>query len=151
MTNPKVRFIKVQGSWYADLPEYIAQGGSFASCLMVAGAPELIEILIGITKNKNKDELTVEISTEWFPGFEAVLNKEVEGDDVMEEEEGSWAVYLTTIYNRPLTQAINKPGSTNVTGINMKVGLCPVNAWVFQQLGETGHPNTIYIKAVREK
>jgi len=36
-----IRFFKQQEFWYADLPEYIAAGGSFADCEMVA------ELMIG--------------------------------------------------------------------------------------------------------
>jgi hypothetical protein len=41
----RIGFYKKNGSWYADLPEFIAQGGTEAACVMVAGADTLIEKL----------------------------------------------------------------------------------------------------------
>lgn len=134
----KVGFIKVDGLWYADLPEYIAQGGSFASCLMVAGAPELIEMLGG----KGKDRVEVEIGLEWFPGFDAILNKEVEGE--VAEEDGSWATYLTTVYDREYPQSMTAVRPIKST--SFYVGLCPVNKWVFGGY----HPDAIYLKRTNQ-
>lgn len=131
----QVNFIKVQGSWYADLPEYIEQGGTFGECLMVAGAPQLIEMLGGT------DKLAVEISTEWMPNCDAILSKTY---STQEDDEGEalssgpgWSYYATMI----LSKSTDEPHRT------LNVGLCPVNAWVF---GGT-HPNTIFIKLIKDE
>jgi hypothetical protein len=139
MTNPTVSFIKQEGLWYADLPEYIEQGGSFASCLMVAGAPELIEMMAG----KDAKRATFEVNVEWFAGFEAILNKEVEGE--IDEEEGSWATYLTTVYKRDSHNTQVMPRVVEST--SFYVSLCPVNKWVFG--GQ--HPDSIYLKLINKE
>jgi hypothetical protein len=128
--NSIISFLKVGESWYADLPQYIEQGGTFASCLMVAGAPELIEIMAG----NDAKRASFEVNTEWFSGFEAVLNKEGEAD--VPDEEGSWAKYLTTVYDR--TKSVHD----TLHSVSLYVGLCPVNKWVFGG----HHPNSIYLK-----
>jgi hypothetical protein len=131
----RVSFMKLDGSWYADLPEYIEQGGTLGECLMVAGAPQLIEMLGGI------DRLTVEISTEWMQNCDAILSKIY---STQEDDEGEalssgpgWSYYATMI----LSKSTDEPHRT------LNVGLCPVNAWVF---GGT-HPNTIFIKLVKDE
>jgi hypothetical protein len=130
--NSIISFLKVGESWYADLPHYIEQGGSFASCLMVAGAPELIEMMAG----NDAKRASFEVNTEWFSGFEAVLNKEGEAD--VPDEEGSWAKYLTTVCDR--TKSVHD----TLHSVSLYVGLCPVNKWVFG--GQ--HPNSIYLKFI---
>lgn len=135
-----VSFIKVDGSWYADLPQYIEQGGTFGECLMVANAPQLIETLGGV------DRLTVQISTEWMPACDAVLSKvySTQTDDEGESLTSGpgWSYYGTMILSQQANAGV---GSQPYKTLN--VGLCPVNAWVF---GGT-HPNTIFIKLVNEE
>lgn len=58
--NSIISFLKVGESWYADLPQYIEQGGSFASRLMVAGTPELIEIMAGNDAKRASFEVNTE-------------------------------------------------------------------------------------------
>lgn len=135
-----VSFMKLDGSWYADLPQYIEQGGTLGECLMVAGAPQLIENLGGV------DRLTVEISTEWMPNCNAVLSKThwTQTDDEGEELSSGpgWSYYAAMILKQSANAGVgSQPFKT------LSVGLCPVNAWVF---GGT-HPNTIFIKLTNEE
>lgn len=127
-------FIKQDGLWYADIPEYLEHGGYFSDCLMVAGAPEFIESMAG----DKATSAVFEVSTEWFPGFEAILNKVVEGTVL--EEEGSWGTYLATKYD-----IASRKGDT-LPSITRYVGLCPVNQFVF----DGRHPNTIYLRFIEQ-
>jgi hypothetical protein len=140
MENPKVTFIKLDGSWYADLPQYIEQGGTLGECLMVAGAPQLIESLGGV------DRLTVEISTDWISGCDAFLSKvystQTDDEGLNTESGPGWTYYAAIIL---LQQTNAGVGSQPYKTLN--IGLCPVNAWVF---GGT-HPNTIFIKLANEE
>ena len=128
-----VKFIKVQNSWYADLPQYIEDGGSFADCLMVAGAPDLIEKLGGV------DNLTVTVSDNWIEGYHAVLTKDYSTytDDDSGEEGFGWSYYVALILPRRITKDPTSPFTETLS-----VGLCPVNAYVFGGY----HPDTIFIK-----
>jgi len=130
----RVKFIKVQGAWYADLPQYIEDGGNFADCLMVAGAPELIEKLGGT------DSLTVTISDKWIEGSHAILIKDYATyteDDPADLSGPGWSYYVALILPRRISKDPSSPFTETFS-----VGLCPVNAWVFG--GQ--HPNTIFIK-----
>jgi hypothetical protein len=120
----KVVFVKLQDLWYADIPEYIENGGEFSDCLMVDGAPELIEELGGVEK------LTVIASTEELDNSDAILRKtKIPGED------SGWAKYFCSIFF---------PKETKQYTQSWLVGLCPVNSWVFG--GE--HPDYIFIKVV---
>lgn len=55
----ELRFYNRDGSWYADLPEYIESGGTEADCLMVAGADTWLDFLSGYG-----DQVTLRLSTE---------------------------------------------------------------------------------------
>jgi hypothetical protein len=120
-----LKFIRVDECWYVDLPEYIEGGGQFEDCLMVAGAPEFIESIIG----KDKVSCTFEVSTDWFKDFDAILLKEKEDTD------DNWGHYIGTIYNRK--HVIDRI----VMSVSMNVSLCPVNSWVWGD-----HPNSIFLK-----
>ena len=142
MENPKVTFIKLDGSWYADLPQYIEQGGTLGECLMVAGAPQLIESLGGV------DRLTVEISTDWIPIYDAFLSKIYSTKTDEEGEENltgpGWSYYatmVTMLSHQANADIQSQPYKT------LNVGLCPVNAWVF---GGT-HPDMIFIKISQDE
>lgn len=127
----QITFKRLEGSWYADLPQYIEQGGTLGDCLMVSGAPEFIEYLGGV------DQLTVEISTEWTDSFDAYLiknhNASIIEDDMGESSPG-WAYYNATMLSTDESKLIK----------TMLVGLCPVNAWVFGG----SHPVNIYVKII---
>lgn len=39
------KFLKTEGKWYIDLPEYLEQGGSQADLQMVDGADQMLDII----------------------------------------------------------------------------------------------------------
>lgn len=98
-----IKFEKIQGLWYAILPEYIEQGGDFNDCLMVDGAPEMLDKL-----SNNGDEVTL-ILSETPMDSDCRLSKY--------DEESGWGFYLCYF------------GAVKTGGFH--VGLCPVNmfAW----------------------
>jgi len=97
-----IEFKKMQDLWFAILPEYIEQGGDFNDCLMVDGAPEMLDRLSNST-----DEITLLLSTEEIPS-DCVLSKY--------DEEMDWGYYLCKFPN-------DKKGK--------HVALCPVNSFVW--------------------
>jgi hypothetical protein len=132
----KVTFIKIQDSWYANIPEYLEQGGLFSDCLMVAGAPELIEKLGG------EITLTVTVSDKWIDGYHAALMKDYVTNTSEESESSNWSYYVALIFPRRITKDPTSPFTET-----LNVGLCPVNAWVFGG----SHPDTIFIKIDRDE
>jgi hypothetical protein len=98
-----VKFEKLQGLWYAILPEYIEQGGEFSDCLMVENAPEMLDILSAGT-----DVIQVLVSDKLITNADIVLEKD--------RDEDEWGYY------DPME---------NDHGFYAQVGLCPVNKWVW--------------------
>lgn len=56
-----LNFIKENGTWYIDLPEYIASGGSKASLAMVAGADDLLDEI-----SDNEINASIQLSDEYY-------------------------------------------------------------------------------------
>lgn len=117
----KIRFYKeLDGRWYADLPAYIAAGGSKEDCEMVAGADRWLSVLAGkensitldISKTSGDHKLTL-----------AHLGYELSDDDFME--------YGGATYRPGVIEGEDHSWRT--------VWLCAVTLFV---LGE--YPNTIY-------
>jgi hypothetical protein len=99
-----IEFQKIQGLWYAILPEYIDQGGDFNDCLMVDGAPEMLDKL-----SNNGESVLLILSETETSDYDCRLSKYDEEDD--------WGYYLCYF------------GVVILGGFH--VGLCPVNmfAW----------------------
>ena len=99
-----IKFEKIQDLWYAILPEYIEAGGDFNDCLMVDGAPEMLDRL-----SNNGDEITLVLS-----------NKEMDYDCRLSkyDEESGWGFYLCFF------------GAVKDKN-RFHVGLCPVNLFVW--------------------
>lgn len=55
------RFYKEGISWYIDLPEFLALGGSIGDLQMVDGADKMLDLV-----SKGGEEVTLQISTEPF-------------------------------------------------------------------------------------
>jgi hypothetical protein len=125
-------FVKEDKLWYADLPEYIAGGGRKDDCLMVSGAPELIELFA-----KGATRVSVGVSETWMPGFQAVLSRRVYGNAM---DTNGWGWYFTTVFDSCVPHDGDNLHAVGAT--SLMVGLCPVNAWVFGGR----HPDTIYIR-----
>ena len=64
----EIKFYKEEsGRWYADLPEYIASGGTKEDCEMVGGADDWLDIL-----SQGENEVVVAIEIEPFEGSEVL-------------------------------------------------------------------------------
>jgi len=137
----ELSFIKEGPAWYADLPEYLQAGGSKADCLMVAGAPQLIEHL----GEPLQTRLSVQISLDLIEGFDAVLCRV----DPETAERGmaqgvnlprDWGWYLVTCFHLPVSPTWST--DARVPADTFLIGLCGVSSWFFGG----GHPGTIYVK-----
>jgi hypothetical protein len=122
------KFIKeADGIWYIDLPEYIEQGlGSKANLMMVAGADTFLDVL-----SNNSDEVTLEIDTQPFHGYEHALVHIHRG---MDEE-------LLKIAGHP---DVEYGGYYIAFPLNHLLWLCPVTEYVFG--GD--YPKNIYTRVL---
>lgn len=114
------RFYKEGASWYIDLPEYLAQGGSPGDLQMVEGADKMLEVMAGGGK-----EVLLTISAVLFEGSD-----ELELTQKCEPYIGG-AYYILKQYEGQ--------------NINQHMWLCQVTEFVFGTL-----PERIYIKKVSE-
>lgn len=101
-------------------------------CLMVSGAPEMLDILA-----EGNNQVTVWVNTSWISGFQAVLSRKDLGYGTAN---GDWGFYYTTLYQNSPTYDGENP--LDIHTRSMMVGLCPVSSCLFGG----SHPNTIYIK-----
>jgi hypothetical protein len=100
----KIRFEKIQDSWFAILPQYIEDGGDFADCLMVHNTPDLLDIL-----SENGD--VVEVLIDNTPITDCDISF------LLRSEENEWGYY--------------EPQPNNKLGFDKEIGLCPVNLFVW--------------------
>lgn len=63
-----IRFYNRYGKWYADLPQYIEEGGTEEECEMILGADTWLDELAN-----DRDGIHIEISTDEPLGEELVL------------------------------------------------------------------------------
>ena len=87
----KIRFYERDCRWYADLPEYIAQGGTEEECEMVAGADTWLEML-----SKGKSNITLEISELPIEGSSTHLLK-VDGEGNYREFDSNHEMWLCSV------------------------------------------------------
>src|SRR5438045_9434089 len=66
------RFYRELSSWYIDLPDYLAKGGSKGDLAMVAGADTMLDIVAG-----SANEVTLLIDEEAFAGADELVRTEV--------------------------------------------------------------------------
>lgn len=121
-TSRTIKFYSEEGvfkEWYADIPEYIAEGGTKEDLQMVAGADMLLDIL----SDHGKD-IVVEFSDVCFNGANVLRKLEDLGEDFIC---ASGAYYYID----------------NIDGKVYKdtIWLCDVLKWVFGD-----HPLNIYYK-----
>lgn len=134
-----IGFYKKEGRWYADLPSYIAAGGSEASCVMVAGADIFLDILCKQVGFNYGVHITVEISVEPFNtlGIYPSSHIKLESiDDVTKsflEENNHPEVDFGGNY---IADIIHGEPS------NHKLWLCPVTLHVFPN----GYPKELWIR-----
>lgn len=109
-------FIKENGLWYIDLPEYLQQGGSKADLQMVAGADEMLDIMA-----RGKKKVTIELDREPFEGADLL-----ELTELCEAPMGGGYYTMHTYKGRPL---------------NKRMWLCDVTLFVFGDM-----PQKIFCK-----
>ncbi len=103
-----IRFYRDENKrWYADLPEYIAQGGTVEECEMVSGADDWLDFL-----SNRGDNITLELSDK------DCLSEKI----VMYESDEFGATYVAYTYKEE--------------DINQILWLCPVTVFVFGKYPE---------------
>jgi hypothetical protein len=109
----KIRFYKEEEKWYADIPDYINQGGSKDELEMVSGADIWLSFL-----SERGEEITLEISLNPFEGFEAKL---LYVGDSNQKIEGEYLVYPDIHY----------------------LWLCSVTVWLFGEYPQSIYYKTV--------
>lgn len=112
------RFVKEGGSWYIDLPEYLAQGGSEGDLQMVEGADTMLDIM-----SEGAPDVTLAIDREPFDGSDML--RLVERCDPYI---GGGYYFFETFEGRI---------------VNQRMWLCAVTEFVFGDL-----PEKIYVKRI---
>jgi hypothetical protein len=85
-------FIKTDGEWFIDLPEYIEQGGSAGDLQMVDGADTMLEVMAGTNESvtltiatgpfENADELVLTEKCDPIIGGGYYLMKTYRGQEI---------------------------------------------------------------------
>lgn len=112
-------FVKENGIWYADLPEFLEAGlGTKTNLMMVDGADTFLDLLA-----EGNLYITLQISSQPFPGWQTKMHK------------------IRVGLNTPLLQLIGhapveygayyKVTQLNGESYNHQLWLCPVTEYVF--------------------
>jgi hypothetical protein len=109
-------FLKENGRWYIDLPEYLQQGGHKADLEMVAGADEMLTVMA-----RGKKKVTIEMDREPFEGADLL-----ELAELCDAPMGGGYYIMHTYKGRPL---------------NKRMWLCDVTLFVFGDM-----PQKIFCK-----
>lgn len=120
-------FVKDNGQWYADLPEFLEQGlGTRANLLMVDGSDTFLDLL-----SQNGRKITLKISPEPFDGYQTYMKK---------FRKGLNQSLLDLIGHAPVDYgAYYQVKELNGQPFSHQLWLCPVTEYVF------GHyPSEIY-------
>ncbi len=131
-----IGFVKEEnGSWYADLPEYLEKGiGNKNDLLMVDGADTFLDFL-----SEGGARADILISTEEFGGYDTVLKKESIGmNQSLLQQVGHAVVDYGAYYTIE---------SFKGTAHSHRLWLCPVTEYVFGGY----YPDKIFIKVVNIK
>ena len=128
-------FYKENGIWFADLPAFLDAGlGTKANLMMVDGADTFLDYV-----SNNQNHATLKISTSFFEGSDAVLNKIRIGlNQGLLDQIGHAKVDYGAYYHVEKFKGI---------AINHQLWLCPVTEYVF----EGTYPETIFIKLINNK
>ena len=112
-------FIKDEGIWYADLPEFLEAGlGSRANLMMVDGADTFLDLLA-----KGNTRITLQISSQPFKGWQTKMHK---------IKIGLNSSLLQLIGHAPVDYgAYYKVTQMNGEAYNHQLWLCPVTEYVF--------------------
>jgi hypothetical protein len=114
-------FLKQNGRWYIDLPEYLEQGGSEADLEMVAGADEMLEVMA-----RGKKKVSLEMDREAF-----------EDADLLE---------LVNLCDAPMGGGHYVLHTFKGREINKEMWLCDVLLFVFGDM-----PERIFIKKLEHR
>lgn len=132
-TKQTLSFIKEEGIWYADLPEFLELGlGSKGNLMMVDGADTFLDLL-----SNNGRQITLKLSKKPFNGYSGRLKKIRRGlnaellEAIGHAPVDYGAYYQATEYN-------NKP-------FEHQLWLCPVTEYVF---GE--YPSEIFFSTIKK-
>lgn len=128
-------FKKENSIWFADLPAFLDAGlGTKANLMMVDGADTFLDYV-----SNNQNHATLKISTSFFEGSDAVLNKIRIGlNQGLLDQIGHAKVDYGAYYHVEKFKGI---------AINHQLWLCPVTEYVF----EGTYPETIFIKLINNK
>ena len=120
-----IDFVKEDGLWYVDLPEFIELGiGQKGNLLMVAGADTFLEM-----NSDGKSRVTVTISNKPFDGGREMINTSVGVDLQMLKD-----------YNHPI---VTHGGYYRIVDNNHDMWLCPTLLYVFEDIN---YPPFIFFK-----
>lgn len=126
-TTRTLSFIKEEGIWYADLPEFLERGlGTKANLMMVDGADTFLDLL-----SNYGNKITLKLSRESFLGYHSKIVKIKKGMNIdLLQLIGHAPVDYGAYY-----QAVELQGQP----FNHQLWLCPVTEYVF---GE--YPDVIF-------
>ena len=124
-------FIKENGLWYADLPEFLERGlGTRNNLLMVDGSDTFLDLL-----SNQGNRVTLTISEQDFEGFQGKLDK---------IDWGKNQSLLDSIGHAPVDYgAYYMVNELQGKPFQHRLWLCPVTEFVFG-----GYPNQIFISIV---
>ena len=127
----KLSFVKEDGIWFADLPEFLELGlGTKANLMMVDGADTFLDLL---TKH---NRITLQVSTQNFKGSTAKIKKIKRGMNVeLLREIGHAPVDYGAYY-----EAVELHGKP----FQHQLWLCPVTEYVFG-----AYPEEIFIQSLK--
>lgn len=132
MTDVQVLgFVKEEGTWYADLPQFLEQGlGVKANLMMVDGADTFLDLLSG-----NGNKITLKIAPRAFNGYQTYMKKFKKGmNKQLLDQIGHAPVDYGAYYN--VLELSGKP-------YEHQLWLCPVAEYVFGS-----YPDEIYAAVV---
>jgi hypothetical protein len=138
----KIGFYKKEGRWYADLPSYIAAGGTEASCVMVAGADTFLDRLCKGLGIEIGTYIKVEVDIQPFTNVSPLLSSHIKlesVDDVTKkflEENNHPDVDFGGNYIADIIEGVKS---------NHRLWLCPVTLHVFPN----GYPKELWIRVVQ--
>jgi len=127
ISSQALSFVKENGIWYADLPEFLEQGlGTKSNLMMVDGADTFLDLLSG-----KSSRVTLQIAAEPFPGWQAKMEK---------FRRGLNSQLLSLIGHAPVDYgAYYKVTELHGKPFDHQLWLCPVTEYVFGQ-----YPMKIY-------
>lgn len=127
-------FIKEDGIWFADLPEFIEMGlGTKANLMMVDGADTFLDLL-----SINGKKVTLTLSRAAFNGYSGQIKKIRNGQNIdLLQEVGHAPVEYGAYYD--VIEYNRKP-------FHHELWLCPVTEYIFNE-----YPDQIFFNPQKSK